>query len=83
MFNLIGRCAHRWPETTVYACSLLGMTVGLFGWAGLFALLGLPFGSAQLGFQIGLAIYAVFFVLNLDDLKADADARIAFIKLNR
>ena len=82
-YEFIGRLAVRYPETTVYACSLLGMTVGLFGLAGLFGLLGLACGAGHLGFQVGIALYAVWFASNVSDLKADAEFRIASLKLMR
>ena len=77
---LATKVAKRNPESFVYAFTFLGMGLGITVHAWLGGLLGSAFGHQTAGVYSGLGFYAYTFANNVEQLKANAEQRIAIIK---
>ena len=77
---LCNNLAKKNPENFVYAFLFLGIGVGIAVHAWIGGLLGSAVGHPTAGVWTGLGVYSYTFASNVEQLKANAESRIATIK---
>lgn len=77
---LVTKVAKKSPENFVYAFTFLGMGIGIAAHAWLGGVLGSAVGHHTAGVWTGLGFYSYTFANNMEQLKANAEQRIATLK---
>ncbi len=75
-----GEWATTNPETWIYFCVAVGMTLSALVYGGLGYLVGMPLHHSSFCMYAGLTIYGIWFINHVDELKDAADVQIANIK---
>lgn len=77
VLELVGEVATTHPRTWIYSFVAAGMAVAVGIYAGLGLWIGGLVGHATYGMYTGLALYAYWFIQNVEVLKSQADIQVA------